>query len=538
MKERLCIALFVALCPFAVDAQTVKCERTGHVLNVVNFVYGLNGNLSCIADESSSSRTTDEIKDALAFDSGENTARLAFYYDRHIYSDFIQGIEQIRLDKQAGASPSSQGTTSMVSKGVASQILSLATEAGALSRTDSKTTSTFRVNPINVARLLSGETAFQDYCPVYDYQCDGGLRRALEGLSAGVSFYTAPGNATTTAGSTGSAGSSGTSNGGVLGASSQTISGWNVRYDFHVRRSVKDKNFGKSYRDQFQKVYTDAVKNGVDLGKKGETLTKSLVVCGKDDKTGQCKNSGFDPYQAWLDKYAGQLKSAPGSEFDSILKNAVKDLVNLAQQYDSTFKNDVQAYATSLSTYLGHRDAQLADFINPITYSIEYDDDRPTNQPSQSTAKFIVSARPAGFQLTGNFSIQWYDHLLQSSVNRIRDAQGAVQFDKQFAKDAALSPVLSAGYYYQYMAGNSLLTLPSTALAPGTSIPLPGNASELLNTKGSIHLGQAKITFKTKNGISFPLALTFSNRTDLIKATDVRGNFGITFDLNSLFSKQ
>ena len=87
------------------------------------------------------------------------------------------------------------------------------------------------------------------------------------------------------------------------------------------------------------------------------------------------------------------------------------------------------------------------------------------------------------------------------------------------------------------MVAKSLLTLPSTDLAPGTSIPLPGSASELLNTTGPIHIGQGKITLSMKNSnFSIPLALTFSNRTDLIKASKVGGNFGITYDFSSLFA--
>src|SRR5262249_44075286 len=104
---------------------------------------------------------------------------------------------------------------------------------------------------------------------------------------------------------------------------------------------------------------------------------------------------------------------------------------------------------------------------------------------------------------------------------------------------APLSPTLSAGYYYQYMVDNALLTLPSTALAPGTAIPLPGNASELLNTKGSINLGQVKVVFKVRNtGISIPVALTFANRTDLLANSNaVRGNFGSSYNFDSLFSR-
>jgi hypothetical protein len=248
-------------------------------------------------------------------------------------------------------------------------------------------------------------------------------------------------------------------------------------------------------------------------------------------------------YQSWENDCVLALKAPSASgrdEINRILLNALKSLVDLLKSLDGNFQADAEDVLSKMSKYFSDRDALLSDYINKVTFSVEYDNDRPLNQPSQSTAKIILSARPASFQFTANASVQWYDQLLQSTVSRIRDAQAALQFDRKIGgSTTAISPSLSAGYYYQYMVDKALLTLPATQFAPGTSIPLPGNASELLNTTGGIHLGQVKATFAIRNsGINFPIAITFSNRTDLIKATNVRGNFGITYDLDSLFTKK
>lgn len=130
-------------------------------------------------------------------------------------------------------------------------------------------------------------------------------------------------------------------------------------------------------------------------------------------------------------------------------------------------------------------------------------------RPNSTTSGFSTAL------FTGNASVQWYDQLLLSNVSRIRDAQVSLQLDHSFGrKTSTVSPTLSAGYYFQYMVDKALIALPSSALAPGTSIPLPGNASELLNATGPIHLGQAKISFSIRNsGLNIPIALTFSNRT-------------------------
>jgi hypothetical protein len=38
-------------------------------------------------------------------------------------------------------------------------------------------------------------------------------------------------------------------------------------------------------------------------------------------------------------------------------------------------------------------------------------------------------------------------------------------------------------------------------------------------------------------GLQIPLSFSVSNRTELIKEKDVQANFGITFNLDALFSK-
>ncbi|HNH83997.1 MAG TPA: hypothetical protein PL157_16620, partial [Acidobacteriota bacterium] len=51
-------------------------------------------------------------------------------------------------------------------------------------------------------------------------------------------------------------------------------------------------------------------------------------------------------------------------------------------------------------------------------------------------------------------------------------------------------------------------------------------------------IGQVKLTIPVKgSGVKIPISVTFANRTELIKEKEVRGNIGITFDLDSIFAK-
>lgn len=64
------------------------------------------------------------------------------------------------------------------------------------------------------------------------------------------------------------------------------------------------------------------------------------------------------------------------------------------------------------------------------------------------------------------------------------------------------------------------------------------NGVAVKNT-GNIVLGQAKWSFPVgTSGVTFPISITVSNRTELIKETNVKGTFGISYNLDSLFSKQ
>jgi hypothetical protein len=52
--------------------------------------------------------------------------------------------------------------------------------------------------------------------------------------------------------------------------------------------------------------------------------------------------------------------------------------------------------------------------------------------------------------------------------------------------------------------------------------------------KADIALGNVKLEIPISSGISFPLSVSFANAAEQVKETYVRGNFGISFDLDKL----
>jgi hypothetical protein len=90
--------------------------------------------------------------------------------------------------------------------------------------------------------------------------------------------------------------------------------------------------------------------------------------------------------------------------------------------------------------------------------------------------------------------------------------------------------------YGQYQYDPTFLNITAGNLAPGTNITLPSNAQVLLGTAGWLGVVQGKLAINLNKGLSIPIALKWSNRTELLDANDVRGQIGISYDLSALSS--
>lgn len=87
------------------------------------------------------------------------------------------------------------------------------------------------------------------------------------------------------------------------------------------------------------------------------------------------------------------------------------------------------------------------------------------------------------------------------------------------------------------MLDNGVIEFNDTAATPLVGIPLVRAAKEVLDTKGHIAIGQAKLTIPLgSSGLSIPVALSCSNDTELIRKPGSvwRGQVGLSLDLDSL----
>src|SRR5262249_3390824 len=130
-------------------------------------------------------------------------------------------------------------------------------------------------------------------------------------------------------------------------------------------------------------------------------------------------------------------------------------------------------------------------------------------------------------EITANFSgTRFNGRRPGQDIGRWRDIQAGFQIDVPLPE---IKPVGKSTLTFSYLYLN-LLEEPL-----GAKVMV--NGVEVSRT-GTVNFGQAKVDFPIgSTGMHIPISLTFSNRTELIKEKDVRGNIGITFDLDKLFSK-
>jgi hypothetical protein len=85
------------------------------------------------------------------------------------------------------------------------------------------------------------------------------------------------------------------------------------------------------------------------------------------------------------------------------------------------------------------------------------------------------------------------------------------------------------------MREDALITIPAGTTAPGSGIVLPAEAVSLLDTKGHIVIFQSQVAIPVGQTLKMPFSVTWSNRSELVKEKDVRGQIGMTLDLDGLF---
>lgn len=411
---------------------------------------------------------------------------------------FITEAQDARIDQQIGSDPGSSGTTSLVSKGGVPYALGFAVENGAAVQTKSGTTATFRINPAGTLSLFAKKgfiTGFQETenDPVLKF-----LRKSSIGLSFDTSRGAEPGTFT---------------------GDRQQLSAVSYRYEFVNERDPRH----KKYEVEWEKLVATV---GEEFARTTWATTRALQNFGTK---GQLLPKLKDPaLQAWLDETNGKLAAAGGNvESIAAVIRSEADRVPGELVAEDTVEA-ITAFAKGFEAYEREKNRLLDRIARGKILTFEYINRREVNAADTSNFNFIAATGTANrVSLTANGSLTLFNKrplqvsLTSAHANRVRDFQ--------FAGELAVPFKFGKGQFDFWFSGRYERLLDDATTLAGTTMP---------GTRGDIAVGQFGLNIPIPGlGIKFPVSFTFANRTELVKEKEIRGNFGFTFNWDTLFSK-
>ena len=264
----------------------------------------------------------------------------------------VADAENARTDKQIGGNEAQNGTTSLVSKGGVPAILGFAVENGALTRTDSGTTITFRLNPVGLVDALA-QRGF-----ITSYQTDDSFERFLRNFALGFSFDASRGNT-----------------GGVFTGSSQQLSGFSVRYNIVNRRDPRHHRYTQAFIDL-------ARTRGVPIARNYAQLIRQLFI----------GPTSVPAVEAWDRETDGVLRQAPVGEERRVLQEQLNKFP--IGELPPTIDVTIESLAKNLAGFREAREQLLRRVASALIMTLEYNNERRVGLPDLSNLRFIAEKGP------------------------------------------------------------------------------------------------------------------------------------------------
>jgi hypothetical protein len=492
------------------------------------------------------------------------------------YATFLKVLETQRTDKQAGSSTGTSGTTSLVSKGLVAQTLSVATEYGALSESVNKQVVTVQGSLGGVASALVRENLLS-YCASDEENIPGescvhqrqlGL---LSHLSFGISFDTSQSSQAVSGTPSGSA--SGSAQPVTFTVSGHEISLLTARYAVLSRND----NTSAAFKEAWQKGLTSSSASAASGGTSSKNVcpASNLQLAAKGAVTALTtlmKGLKLDSDPEFKDLYDKKFKDLnskalldpmdePDTKLENDWKNSALELLDRAKKSDPNLLQHAVDLIHTTSIYRFEQAQYVACIADKPVLTVEYDNNRTAGHPFTSAIRVIYDQGIGSkWSLAANGGFELYNSQPSSSIpgaSRLRDAQLGVEVDwkpgfphqgkgstnqgsatpepKGFLANLT-SPTLSATYYFQHQASPAILNVtPSAPLTGITLTGLPPNATQLFAQKGNISIGQLKVTLGSGSA-RVPFAVSYSNRTELIPKHEWKAQIGVSYDFDSLFA--
>lgn len=385
--------------------------------------------------------------------------------------------------KNVSAGSSSAGSTALVSKAGLPAVFGFAVENGALTRKVDGTTVTFTGNPVGIIETLA-KKGFID-----SFQNQDDFTAFLRKLSFGVSFDTSRGDQS-----------------GVFTADRQQLSGFSFKYNIMDQRDPRSSRWTRRWQ---------ALTN-----KQASSLARSL----NSFVIALATPPGFPGFDAWLTN--ARQTMAGKNNFDDIKRGWQAELDKLAAlPLTPEMEALVKQVGTDFEALIEERNDILDEISNGWVATFDYNNERPAGSPSLSNFRFLAEkgAYNGSIDFTSNASLTIYNSRPTTpNTQRLRDFRFAGQID------VPIGNVSKTGKFMLSFAGRYERLL--------NDEPVPGTTAVI--KKGDIAAGQFKLTIPIRGtALKIPLSVTFANRTELIQEKEVRGNFGVTFDLDSILAK-
>jgi hypothetical protein len=210
--------------------------------------------------------------------------------------------------------------------------------------------------------------------------------------------------------------------------------------------------------------------------------------------------------------------------------------MTFARSFGSGTKAKVIAPTEADTTVLSSDQQRIRDYAINVTAA------KTMSQKAQA-AQSLAKSSTAPWSMTINGTAELYNSDPPSSVpsaSHLRDIQAAAELSYLFAapdnskglRQLIGNVTAAAAYSYQDQTSPAMLTGP--ALTDFTN--LPSTTKTAYAQRGVIHLGQVRLGFGTGGNTTFPIAFTYSNRSELVVHPTWGLQFGVSYNLTSLFS--
>ena len=407
-----------------------------------------------------------------------------------------------RADVQAGAGSGASGTTSAVLNPLLPAIFGVAFEDGAITRSVSGSTISLKVAPAGLIcasrPLAAAAVARRD-----EEACKTLWRRV--GVTA--SFDTKRGEKSPKLED--------------LQTLNNQFASLTVRAEVLNLRTATGRRYIGTFQSQFTSwkekaaAFVDIERDTPELVKAQALVEERLLALVKQpDWKGKAVDKRADEIKAII-KGAAALVTVPDAQ-----ATRVRDAWLAALRADRALQNAVANAPVLTAEYAFER----PDLATEPLGTVVPEGIRP---PSLHSARAIYAQglTKTSLDFTANVSLSWFSDVRPGMSGSFRDFKAGINGTFRLRDLSNYgAPALSFAALYMYLHQEPL----------GLGL-VEFNDAEV-NEPGHIGVFQAKLELPTaNNAMRIPLSFTYSNRTELINETDVRGQIGISFNLDALF---